>query len=138
MNVHDFYAHASYNAQLNTEEDARRATEATLRTLGELLHRSERHRLAAQLPHELKGFLLERRATEGEDYNLEEFYNRVGARAGVRYGEAVRWARGVIAALRTAVTAGEMDLTFSLLRSEYAELLEGPYGPLSATVEQGR
>ncbi|MBD3317926.1 MAG: DUF2267 domain-containing protein [Chitinivibrionales bacterium] len=138
MNIHDFYAHASYYAQLNTEADARRATEATLRTLGELLHRTERHRLAAQLPRELKDFLFERHEIDGQDYSLEEFYNRVGARAEVRYAEAVRWSRGVIAALRLAVTAGEMDSIFSLLRSEYAELVEGPHGPLSATVERER
>jgi uncharacterized protein (DUF2267 family) len=136
MNIHDFYAHVSYNAQLNTEEDARRATEATLKTLGELLQRTDRHRLAAQLPHELKHFLFERHETEGQDYRLEEFYKRVGARAGVRYAEAVRWSRGVIAALRLAVSPGEVETVFALLRSEYAELVEGPHGPLSATVER--
>lgn len=117
-------------AGLELGEQAARCTEAFLETLGELLSKTERDHLAAELPGGLKEAV--RRRPGLQVFNLEEFYERVRARADVGYPEAVKQARAVAAVLRRQVSAGELEDVLRELPAGYAELLgEAPPGPLS-------
>lgn len=134
MNYAQFLDQVKEKAALESREEAARAAEATLETLGERLQKPERDRLAAQLPNELKKCLLKRK----HDYNflLEEFYNRVSTRAQVGYKHAVKQARTVMSILRGDVWRSELEEVFSELPTEYSELLgKKPAGPLSPTRE---
>jgi uncharacterized protein (DUF2267 family) len=109
------------------EDEARRATEATLSTLGERLERRWRDRLASQLPQGMKPFLYEwqkgeRSREDNPRFSLEEFYNKVAARADVRYGQAVQRANAVMKVLRQAVSTGELADVLSELPEDYAKL----------------
>jgi uncharacterized protein (DUF2267 family) len=68
-------------------EQAERAMQATLQTLGERIDRGEARRLAAELPEELGPWLAT--ITPAERFDLDEFLRRVAARAQDR-GDARR------------------------------------------------
>ncbi|MEM5787105.1 MAG: DUF2267 domain-containing protein, partial [Syntrophobacteraceae bacterium] len=94
---------------------------------------TELKRLAAQVPHELKSVIFGRRDTP-YTYDLEEFYNRVSARADIGYPQAVRQARCVMKVLSGAVSKGEFDDVLARLPDQYRELFgDEPEGPLSPT-----
>lgn len=113
-------------------EDVKRVVEAALETLGERLEKTEREKLAAQLPDPLKEPLLKRMVTER--YSLEELYNRISARADVGYPEAVTGTRAVMGVLQDSVSRGEIDHILRQLPDEYEELFGAtPEGPLSPT-----
>lgn len=115
-----------------SHEEVKRVLEAALETLGERLEKTEREKLAAQLPDPLKEPLLKRQTPER--YSLEEFYNRIRARAHVGYPEAVAGTRAVMAVLKDAVSRGEIDHILRQLPDEYEELFgQEPESPLSPT-----
>lgn len=63
---------------------------------------------------------------------MEEFYNRVGARSGVRYSPAVKRTRAVMPILEEAVSPGMLQEILSRLPDEFAELFgEEPERPAS-------
>jgi uncharacterized protein (DUF2267 family) len=97
---------------------------AVLETLGERLSQAEREDFGAQLSHELKEHVLKRPKTQG--FNVEEFYNRVRARADIGFPDAVKGTRAVMHVLQEAVSAGEMEDIFSELPSDYRNLLASP------------
>lgn len=114
-------------AAITDREEAARGTVAVLATLGERLYRTEASHLAAQLPRELKPALFSIRRPDGhrtdiEPFSLDEFYHRVGARAGVRHPQAVRLARAVTLALKEAIAPGELRDVRAELPADYAEL----------------
>ena len=57
-----------------------------------------------------------------ETFPVEEFYERVAGKEGVRKDEAVRHARAVATVVQTAVTEGELDGIRSQLDATYGEL----------------
>lgn len=130
MKYADFVEMVRARAELGSNEDALQCIIAFLQTLGERLYRTERDKLAAQLPDELKPHLY---GHDGiDEFLLEEFYNRMGARCGLRYGEAVRKARAVASVLREAVSEGEIGDVLSQLPTDFDELFgRKPRGPLS-------
>jgi uncharacterized protein (DUF2267 family) len=103
-------------------EEGLKAVEAVLETLGERLKATERRHVAAQLPKELKEYIL--RPRETTEFTLEEFYTRVGARSSVRYRHAVGHTEAVMAVLKQAVAEGELKDAFASLPEEFAKLLE--------------
>jgi uncharacterized protein (DUF2267 family) len=112
-----------------------------LGTLGELLSPTERRHLAAQLPKPMKEYVDRRverpprEMTRRRRFNLAEFYNRIAARADVRYPAAVHRSQAVMRVLREAVAAGELADLFRELPDEYEELRSGrPAGPLSPSL----
>ena len=124
MQFDDFIDRVQKQTGLDAREDALTVTRAVLETLGERLDRKMWNGVVAQLPNELKDYVLER-AHDTERYPLEEFYNRVGARAGLKYNEATERTRQVIFVLRQAISGGEWrNMVESLPRSEYGELFE--------------
>lgn len=121
MQFDDFITRVQEHARLHSREEAITITKAVLETIGERLDRKVRNGVEAQLPNELKEFLLVR-AERGDQYDLEEFYNRVGARADLKYAEATERTRQVLAVLREAVPGGEIEDILEDLPPEYATL----------------
>lgn len=141
MDYDEFVKRVEETAELDAPEKAQDAIRATLGTLGELLSRPERADLAAELHKPIKECLdawLEH-STKGINrphrFPLEEFYNRVSARAGIGYPAAVKRSLAVMGVLRQAVSQGQLDEAFRELPEEYGELLSGrPKGPLSPSI----
>ena len=121
MQFDDFITRVQEQARLDTREESIRITRAVLETLGERLDRKVRNGLEAQLPNELKDFLLAR-VEHSDQYDLQEFYNRVGARADLTAREATERTKQVVAVLREAVPGGEMEDILEDLSPEYGEL----------------
>ena len=111
-------------AELETNEEAERAIQATFETLRERLAGNEPNNLADQLPPEIAEPL---RGKGGQDnFSLEEFYRRVGEKVGVSQDEAAIHARAVASVLQQAVTTGEMDDIRDQLKPDYTELFGQP------------
>ncbi|MDA8163533.1 MAG: DUF2267 domain-containing protein [Desulfobacteraceae bacterium] len=134
MHYREFVDRVRERAGLENVKDATIAVRATLGTLGERLHTTERVKLGAQLPHELKEMLGDRH--DHDFFDLEEFYNRVSARGGIRYPHAVEQAGAVVAVLKEAVSPGELADATADLTEDYRELFgekeKGPVSPSAA------
>lgn len=89
----------------------------------ERLDRKVRNGVAAQLPDELKDFLLAR-SDHTDRYELTEFYNRVGARADLKYQDATERTVQVFSVMRQAIPEGEIQDILEDLPSEYEKLFE--------------
>ncbi len=141
MKREEFIKRVQEEAELAALDEATRTIEAVLGTLGELLSPTERRHLAAQLQKPLKDYVGRwverppREMTRPHRFVLEEFYQRVAARSGVRYPAAVRHSQAVMKVLREAVPQGELDDIFRELPQEYEELLTGtPQSPVSPSI----
>lgn len=140
MDYNEFIRHVQERADLGSPAEALAAIDATLGTLGELLSKTERDDLAAQLHKPLKEYLykwIERphASMRPHRFSLEEFYNRVSARSGAGYPAAVKQSLAVMGVLQEAVSQGEMADILGELPSDYEELFTGkPRGPLSPTI----
>jgi uncharacterized protein (DUF2267 family) len=121
MRFDEFINRVQERTRLDTREDAITITRAVLETLGERLDRKVRNGLEAQLPNELKEFLLAR-TEDTNRYNREEFYNRVGARADLKFEDAKERTRQVLAVLRQAIAEGEVQDILESLPDEYADV----------------
>jgi uncharacterized protein (DUF2267 family) len=105
MKGDQFIAEVRNLAELANNEEAVKATSATLETLRERLAGNEPSDLAAQLPLEVASYV--EGSGSGESFSVEEFYDRVAQREGVGRDEAVRHARAVATVVQTAVTGGK-------------------------------
>jgi uncharacterized protein (DUF2267 family) len=123
MQYDEFIAQVQQRAGFSSPAEAVLATRATLETLGERLSRVETRQFATQLPKELQGYVHQR--PEGQIFALEEFFNRVSAREGVRWQQAVAHARAVIAVVCEAVSPGEIEDIRRELGPEYDALCGG-------------
>jgi uncharacterized protein (DUF2267 family) len=121
MQFDDFINRVQERAKMNTREEAVAITRAVLETLGERLDRKVRNGVAAQLPGELKGFLLAR-GENTDRYELTEFYNRVGARADLKYYDAAERTWQVLSVVRQVIPEGEMQDILESLPGEFGEL----------------
>lgn len=121
MQFSDFIDQVRERTGLDTSEDAERLARAVLETLGERLDRKVRNGVEAQLPNELKDVLLAR-AQNTDQYTLEEFYNRVGARADLNYRDATKRTQQVLAVLQEAIAEGEKMQILESLPAEYGQL----------------
>ena len=106
------------------EEQAEKAVRATLNTLAQRLAGGEPHDLASQLPQELKE-TVELTASEGAGvrWDADEFVAKVAAREGCSPEQAREHVRAIFAALRDAITPGELDDITSQLDRSYRALL---------------
>ena len=141
MEHREFIKRVQEAAELATADEAETVVGAVLGTLGELLSPTERRHLAAQLPKPLKEYVDRRverpprEMTRPHRFPLAEFYQRVAARADVRYPAAVQRSQAVMRVLQEAVAAGELADLFRELPDEYEELRSGkPAGPLSPSL----
>lgn len=130
MQYNEFIEQVQQRANLGNPADAERIVEATLGTLGELIYRTERHDLAAQLPQRFQDIFYayqppENTRADTQTYSLEEFYHRVQSRAGRNsYPTTIKEAKAVVSVLEEAVSAGEIDDVRAVLPAEYGGLFE--------------
>lgn len=126
MKEHELVSAVQHSAGLHDPAAAKRAVQVTLRTLGARLAAGEPADLAAQLPPALAGALPEQGS--GERFGVDEFYRRVAEGEGVDVGGARQHARAVAAALKAAITPGELNDVLAQLPPDYAELfaVSGP------------
>jgi uncharacterized protein (DUF2267 family) len=130
MHYDDFIAQVRQRARLKDDHEAELAVRITFETLGERLRKTEREKLAAQLPNRIKGYLGSR--SDHDFFLLEEFYNRIAARASIRYPHAVEQAMVVVEVLKEAISPGELRDLLADLTKDYQELFgEKEITPLS-------
>jgi uncharacterized protein (DUF2267 family) len=112
---------------ISDRKHAEQVLRAVLGTLGEIVYRTEERQMAAQLPKELKGVFHEyqppeRGMADRAAYPVEEFYNRVKARANVTFQESQRFTHQVLYVLQEAVSPGEIDDVIREMRPEFRKL----------------
>ena len=122
MQFDEFIDRVQERTGLNSREEVEAVIGAVLETLGERLDRKVRNGVEAQLPNELKESLLAR-AQNTDQYNIEEFFNRVGARADLRHQDATERTRQVLSVLRESISEGEIQDIRESLPGEYDILL---------------
>jgi uncharacterized protein (DUF2267 family) len=103
-------------------EKAERAARATLQTLAERISGGQARDLASDLPHELRGPLVEG-GGDAEPFDVREFVRRVAEREGVDTDTAERHARAVFVALARLVRHDEVADLLAELPEEYQSLL---------------
>lgn len=122
MKYDQFIKHVQSFAQLNSRDEAERATRATLETIKERIVGNEASQLAAQLPKELSEYLRGREGEDGQYFRIEEFLQRVSEKEGVEPTAAAIHARAVIAVLQQAVSPGEFADVRSNFSDDYEDL----------------
>ncbi len=130
MKYGEFIKHVQSIAQLNSREDAERATRATLETIRERIVGDEAKDLASQLPQELGEYLHGREGENGQAFSMLEFISLVSQKEGVDPVAAATHTRAVFAVLRNAVTPGEFQDFQANFSHDYAELF--PFSPTMA------
>jgi len=106
-----------------SRDDAKALSLATLVTLSERISGGEVRELAAQLPDQLRGWLLP--TEENADrFGLAEYIRRVGVRAEMDTDRAQEGTRAVLATLREAVTGEEFSDSLSQLPREFWAVVE--------------
>lgn len=117
-------------ASLESREEAVRIVDAALETLGERLSKTMKEHLAAQLPRELHVPVLRRKNTDR--FDLDDFYDRVGARAELTRAETVRRVRVAMAVIKDAIGQGEFQHILRELPRQYEEAFGAvPENPVS-------
>lgn len=135
MQYQDFIEGVKKSGNFHSIEEAEVAVEASLSTLAERLHTTVNDKFRSQLPNQLKKFLSV--SSDSIQFSLEEYYKRVGARARVRYSQAVHWSRSVMSMIKRAITAGLKKEILDDLPAEFVELFDQePTTPLSPTVTE--
>jgi uncharacterized protein (DUF2267 family) len=120
----EFIAQVQRRADLDSRDEVERAVRATLETLAERLAGGEAKDLASQLPPEIAIYLEQPLAGAGEDYSLDEFFQRVSDREGVALPEAAFHARVVCGLVSEVVTMGEIENVRAQLPAEFRQLFE--------------
>lgn len=123
MHAEELIERVQRRVGLETQEETLKAVQATLETLGERLPRKAARGFSAQLPHDLKACFLQRQDAR-QPFDLDEFYNRVSARADLGRPLAVECAQAVLKVLDEAVSAGEMADIRRELAPEYDPLFQ--------------
>jgi uncharacterized protein (DUF2267 family) len=118
---------------------------AVLGTLGESIYRTGEDKLAAQLPKELRDVFQEYQPRErgrGDlaNYPVEEFYNRVKARANISYQDSQRLSAIVLNVLKEAVSEGGIEAVKKELPASFQKMFEeevsGPHEELPPFAER--
>ena len=120
MKYTEFVKLVRQRGRLDSDLQAERAIEATLKTLAQRLYNGEIDHLVAQLPKEVEGYLTERKPKKL--LNLDEFYEYVSQRESVGYPEVRQHARAVMSAVVQTVSPGELENVLDELPDEFTEL----------------
>lgn len=113
-------------ANLDSVDEARNATEATLLTLRERFTGGEADDLALYLPDELAESLAGPTREDAADYSLEEFVQQVAEREGVDEEEARVHAHAVGSALAASASERELDAARKQLPDPFGAIFEPP------------
>lgn len=122
MQYNELLKHIQSAAQIDDPEQAKKALEATLKTLSVRIIGDEASNLADQLPSEAATHLRGREGQNGEYFDLKEFYRRVSELEGIDPETAAIHVKGVFTVLNSAVSPGEFDDIKNDLSDDYAEL----------------
>jgi len=139
VRYHELVERVQEQGGYDSGDEAEQAIRATLSSLGECLYRTERRHLASQLPENAKVFLydyVDSHVTREEAacLTLEEFYDRVAARADVTRTHGVELAKAVAGVLRDLLPEGEWDHIVAEMPKDYHGLLGvEPSEPASPT-----
>jgi uncharacterized protein (DUF2267 family) len=114
---------------IREEKQAALLLHAVLGTLGDQIYRTEETLIASQLPKELKDVFFEYQPKErgrGEvaHYAVEEFYNRVKARANVTFQEAQRFSAIIMHVMKQALSPGIIENLKKELPVDFHKLFE--------------
>ena len=129
MKYDEFIKHIQSSAQLDSREEAEKATQITLEIIKERIVGDEASQLAAQLPEGLAKHLRGREGQPGDHFKIEEFYQRICDRGNVEPETAASYARAVFAVLELAVSPGEFADVRINLSEDYNELFAAPANP---------
>jgi uncharacterized protein (DUF2267 family) len=121
MGYQDFIATVQEVAHI-PDDEAERASCATLQTLAERISTGETEDLAERLPDELRSCLLT--ADERDRFHVDEFIRRISERASLEPPAAERDARAVLGALWLAVGPDEFADMRSELPKDFEPLLD--------------
>lgn len=139
MQIEKFLDRVESLAEFESRKQVEESVAVSLAALGERLYRTNRRKLAAQLPDELKVFLereveVEAVRQDVPPFSLEEYYKRVAARADMSPAEAMEKSRKVMVVLTQAVTPEILSDILEELPEEYKELFgKRPDEPSSVT-----
>ena len=122
MRYDEFVKHVQTLAQVDSRDEAQRAIEATLETLGTRIYGDEAKDLASQLPEEMSQYLQGHQGESGESLSLMEFYQQVADKEGVNGADAATHVKAVFSVLMQAVTPGQLEHIRANLSEEYEEL----------------
>ncbi|MBD2304557.1 DUF2267 domain-containing protein [Chroococcidiopsis sp. FACHB-1243] len=122
MKYDEFIKHVQTVAQMDSREDAQRATQATLETIRERIVGNEAKDLASQLPQQFCEYLRGREGEDGQPFSMEEFLQRVSAKEQVEPTVAANHVRAVFAVLQNAVTPGEFTDFKANFSDDYIDL----------------
>ncbi|GAA4671580.1 hypothetical protein GCM10023347_26860 [Streptomyces chumphonensis] len=106
-------------------EDAARATEAVISTLGDRLPPETAEHLADQLPDPVAE-LIEGAGSAPQNWGVGEFVHRVAEITGETEEQAEGHSRAVLTAVAGQVSGGELNKVISDLPSGYADLFGHP------------
>lgn len=122
VGAEEFVDRVREEADLGSDDEAREAATATLGVLGERITAGEAEAVAAYLPEEFAGALLEP-GTPATDLSVDEFAESVADRAGVEPDVARSYVRAVTAALAESIPDYEYRDVLDQLPDDYAPLL---------------
>ncbi|GHO94605.1 hypothetical protein KSF_046530 [Reticulibacter mediterranei] len=133
MKYEEFIEQVQKRAPLASQDEARRATRATLETLAECLSKEERHDAASQLPRGLAMYLQQPflgpekqpSPSRKKDFSLDDFFERMSIREDMPKNTAREHARVVMSVLSDALSCGELeDIRAELPIEFYYEFFE--------------
>ncbi len=128
MVEHDeFIGQVQQRARLGSRGDAERATRATLETLAERMADGAAQNLVSQLPHEIGGHLRRHapaQAGTGEQFSLDDFFERMTEREGIDQPDAVFHSRVVLEVTDEATTGSLMTKVREQFPSDFDRLFE--------------
>lgn len=126
MTYEEFVKHVQAFAQLDSREEAQRAIQATLETLGSRIYSNEAQELASQLPNEMAQYLQGNEEENSKNFSLKEFYECVAQKEGIDGATAVTHVRAVFSVLAQAVTPSQFTHVRTHLPNKYNELFATP------------
>ncbi len=136
MQYAEFIRKVSERSGIDAKE-ARNRMQAVLYTLGERLSKSMRDKLASEIPKEMKEFVYGDWGERTNRFDLEDFYTRVVARAGVGYTTAVEETRCVLSLLKDIIPPGVTKDIYTELPDNFQEIFGRlPASALSPTVSE--
>jgi uncharacterized protein (DUF2267 family) len=125
MQYDEFMGQVQHRGRMSSQGEALMAVRATLEVLSQRMAGGEPENVAAQLPSELRDFIIGE--GEGERFDLDEFFRRVSEKEGVDLPVSVFHTRAVITVLRDALTPGEFEDMRAQFPADYDPLFEASY-----------
>jgi uncharacterized protein (DUF2267 family) len=126
MLFEEFVRRVQSRARLGSSVGAIEATRATLQTLTERIGIDEAKYLAAQLPREIREYLLD--LADGQEaaqqFSVEDFFQRVAQIEDVEISDSIIHARVVMEVLSEAVSDAAMNALRNKLPEQFQLLFE--------------